>query len=164
VRFTRKIQRIPPRLPVEAVKTYEVRAPVKTHWTTVPCGHPDLDPPCEHHAVGWLTVLDPTVHGAQLNYIRLHSGRSYQDARTLPFDILEMLTIPDGMVALWFPAGQQCFREHKVPLEREPILVVRGGDWRGNPRGEQRVHVRRDDWVEDFAEHQQTLADRYNQG
>lgn len=164
MKIRRSTQRLQPRLPVGAVKTYAVIAPVRTHWRVVPCER--ADPECQRHADGWLVLLDPNdqLDRRRLDYIKLHSGRTFRDARTLPFDVLEMLTIPDTHIALYFPPGQQCFDEHRIPLEREPLLVVRGGDWRGNPRREKRVHATRDDWVNDFAEHQQTLADRFNQG
>ena len=72
---------------------------------------------------------------------------------------------PLGLTEFTFEAGQTCFVEHRVPLEREPLYVVRDGDWRGNPRGTApRIHTRPDDWVDDFAEHQQRLADRFEQG
>jgi hypothetical protein len=45
-----------------------------------------------------------------------------------------------------------------VPLERPELYVVRGGDWRGNPRGEVRRHSGPDSWVNDFAEHQDRIA------
>jgi hypothetical protein len=65
-----------------------------------------------------------------------------------------------------FPEGQECFRSstHRVPIEREPFFVVRDGDWRGNPRGTAAVNRRPDDWVDDFANHQQRIADARDQG
>ena len=44
------------------------------------------------------------------------------------------------------------------------LLVVRGGDWRGNPTGERRVHTRPEDWAEHLHEHTAELADRIEKG
>jgi hypothetical protein len=72
----------------------------------------------------------------------------------------------DGMIRFTFYAEQPCFAasRHRVPIEREPLYVVRGGDWRGNPRGEKTTHTRPEDWVDDFANHQDKLATRLAQG
>lgn len=158
MRFKRVVNRIEPRHQVTEVKTYSVAAPPATHWRTATC----IEVECKANAEGWLTVLDPNIHGAQLNYIRLHSGRSYAEV-TDPL-LRQEIGIPAGMVALWFAAGQKCFAEHRVPVWREPILIVRDGDWRGNPTGRSRSHVTRDNWVEDFAEHQDRVARQHERG
>ena len=58
-----------------------------------------------------------------------------------------------------FDAGQPCFQagQHRAPLEREPLYVVRGGDSRGNPTRFRRVHASADSWVDDFATNQDHL-------
>jgi len=143
--------RIAPRLPVEAVQTYAIRAPKGTHHRTASCAEAD----CPNLQHGWRSVIDEATDlgAAQATYIRRESGRKFTEERD-----------PAGLTVFTFEAWQRCFAEHTVPLEREPFYVVRGGDWRGNPRGEIRRHANGDDWVEDFAEHQQTLADRLEQG
>jgi hypothetical protein len=88
----------------------------------------------------------------QANYIGNHSGRAFK-AR-----------LENMMVVFTFPAGQQCFTEHRVPLEREPLYVVRGGDHRGNPREERRVHPRGSLWVEDMQERLGQLTDEIKKG
>lgn len=145
-------QRIAPNLPVGAVKTYGIRAPLQTHWRPATCAEVE----CLAYQRGWRTTVDvrSELGARQAYYIRMHSGRS--------FEVSEVNEL--GMVTFTFPAGQKCFQEHRVPLERPQIFVVRGGDWRGNPRGEFRRHVRAADWVDDFAEHQDKLADRFTQG
>ena len=40
-----------------------------------------------------------------------------------------------------FEAGQQCFTQHHVP-DRPQFFVVRDGDWRGNPTGQNRLHTK----------------------
>jgi len=145
------LTRITPALPVEAVQTYAIRAPKATHTRSGSCAEAD----CPNLQHGWRSVIDEATDlgAAQAAYIRRESGRKFTEERDLA-----------GLTVFTFEPWQRCFAEHIVPLEREPFYVVRGGDWRGNPRGEVRRHVRADDWVEDFAEHQQTLADRLEQG
>lgn len=86
-------------------------------------------------------------------HIRKVAGRRYTERKD-----------PSGMTLFAFDAGQKCFEKHHVPVGRPELFVVRGGDWRGNPRGERRRHTRPEFWVEDFALHQQAIADARNKG
>jgi hypothetical protein len=147
----RPIFRIDPRLPVGAMKTYAIVAPVTTHFRPASCAEVD----CDAYRNGWTTVIDTATDlgGKQANYIRLHAGRHFR------------ATEIGGMVTFTFPPGQSCFRTHQVRLDRPEHFLVRDGDWRGNPRGTSPYqHTRAADWVDDFANHQQRLADRLNQG
>lgn len=146
--------RIQPGLPAHAMKTYELRQPLDTHFRVATCAEVE----CEQWAHGWQTGLDLT-NAEQVwlaNWVRVRSG--------LVFKYTQL----DTKVIFTFPPGQQCLRSriqpHRVPLDREPVHIVRGGDWRGNPRQERRVHVRGKDWVDDFATHQDRLATRLEQG
>jgi hypothetical protein len=50
-------------------------------------------------------------------------------------------------------------------LDRAPLYVVRDGDHRGNPRGTRdRLHQNPGNWVDDFATHQQAIADEIKKG
>lgn len=148
----RPVTRITPQLPTHAMKTYGIVAPLTTHFREASCAEVG----CDAHLNGWKTVIDSSTElGArQLNYIRLHSGRKYNDVTGLG----------TTMVTLLFAAGQKCFRQHRMPLDREPLYVVRGGDWRGNPRGESLRHKNAENWLDDFANHQDRLATRLDQG
>ena len=142
--------RIPPQGPVQAYKTYELQAPLSTHWRPATCEEVD----CDAYRNGWVTKLDVSTElGArQAEYIRMRSGRTFHDVTPLN----------SALVELMFPAGQRCFRQHRVPLEREPLCIVRGGDWR-QQLGQRRV-LRADDWVDDFATHQDNLAQQIQKG
>lgn len=142
--------RIDAKLPIGAMRTYAVRAPLETHWRTASCQEVD----CEAYQNGWVTVLDLSTElgEQQARYIKFHSGRHYTVEENYP------------LVTLTFPPEQQCFRPHQLPLERDPVLIVRDGDWRGNPTGNRRVHTRVDDWVDDFATNQISVAERFNNG
>lgn len=142
--------RLDPQGPVHAYKTYALSSPLTSHTRVATCEEVD----CLNYANGWKTVLDvSTGHGQEASrYIAHHSGRRYRAVQQ------------GDTITFYFPPGQQCFTEHRLPLHREPLYVVRGGDWRGNPTGERMKHVRAADWVEDFALHQQRVADQHEKG
>lgn len=149
-----RLNRITPALPADAMTTYRIARPKGTHWRPARCAEVD----CAPYLHGWRTVIDESTEQgqAQAHYIRNVAGRGFTEARD-----------EAGLTVFTFAAGQACFaaHQHRAPLDREPLYVVRGGDWRGNPRGTQpRVHTRPEDWVDDFATHQITLADRLAQG
>lgn len=145
----------PPRaLPPELFKTFGIRRPAKTHWRPATC----VEVECDAHANGFRVTCDlRTVLGLdQARYIRDKAGRAF----THQF-------AEDGkVVAFTFPAGQKCFIDHRVPLERPALFVVRNGDHRGSGRRrpERRVFDRPDQWVDTFAEHQDRLATAAQRG
>lgn len=132
-----------PALPSQHFKTYEIIAPLKTHFRPATCEEFG----CEAWRNGWRTIV-PTDSGAA-QYIR--SGSSVRRF----VESTGALELAGGMAEFMFSPGQKCFAadKHRVPLEREPLYVARGGDARGNPLRERRVHTRAQDWQEDFAGH-----------
>ncbi len=139
------MNRITPVGPAHAYKTYSITSPISTHYRDGTCNEAG----CLAQRHGWQTTVDETTDlGArQAHYIRKQSGRRYVEHRS-----------EAGLTVFTFEAGQRCFATHKVPLQRPELYVVRGGDWRANPTGEQRIHANAQDWVEDFAEHQDRIA------
>jgi hypothetical protein len=143
--------RLDPAMPAGSYKTYQLSAPRSTHFRPATCA--DVD--CEAYLFGWQTTIDESTDlgRRQADYIRHKSARHFienQDGRLTVFT---------------FEPGQTCFAQHQVRLERPPLFIVRGGDWRGNPRGEQpRYHSRPEFWVEDFADHQAKLAEQLEKG
>jgi len=119
-------------------------APVATHHRVATCAEAG----CLRHQLGWQTVLDErTPDGARrAHYIRTAAGRTFREHPD-----------PSGLVVFTFPPGQRCFTRHHIPLEREPIYVVRGGDWRAHT-GQRRVHARPEHWVEDFSTNQDKIS------
>lgn len=138
--------RIQPQLPVQAFQTYQLYSPVATHYRTGTCEEAH----CRAYHKGWQTTVNETAElgQKQAHYIRKQSGRKYTE------------TNENGFTTFVFEAGQKCFAQHKVPLEREPHYIVKGGDWRGNPTGMRLKHTRADDWVDDFANHQDRIANQ----
>lgn len=135
-------------LPATAFKTYQIAAPVASHFRPASCEEAG----CLNYHNGWITKVPL---GSDLEDLVKQSGRHW--------------TLRDQVgaeVAYHFPAGTTCFNvsTHKVPLERPALFVVRDGDHRGNPSGRVYRHTRPADWVEDFAEHQDGVATARNQG
>jgi hypothetical protein len=115
-------------------KTYEIDKKGSPRDEPARC----VDVDCLAYLNGWTTRVDESTQlgEAQAYYIRYQSGRRYSEDR-------------DGELTVFrFRAGQRCFKEHRAPL-----YLVRGGDHRGNPRGERRVHTQPEHWVEDLHEH-----------
>jgi hypothetical protein len=149
-----QINRLLPAGDAAAYKTYELAVPLQTHWRPASCAEVD----CPHHLRGWVTTIDETsaLGQMQAGHIRHHAGRAYTEARG-----------EHGMTVFTFPAGQRCFAsaDHRVPLEREPLWLVRGGDWRGNPLRIRTVrHTRAEDWRDDFGEHQDRIVETIERG
>ena len=137
--------RAPPLLPAGAMKSYTVAAPLATHWRPATCAEAE----CGAFVNGWVTVVPADSPAAE--YIRHDKTRSWREERR-----------DGGLAAFTFPPGQQAFasreHEHRIPTGRPERFIVRGGDWRGNPRGDFYEHARPDEWVEDFALHQDRIA------
>lgn len=149
----RKLNRIQPALGAEYMKTYAVEAPVDTHWRRATCEEVQ----CEQQERGWKMQIDLSseLGQKQAYYIKYQSGRHFTHEKLNN----------EGMVELVFPPGQTCFREHKVRLDREERYVVKGGDFRGNPRGiPTRVHTRPELWVEDFQTNQEAIKEAQRKG
>jgi len=148
----RQLNREVPRIGAEHYKTYQVVSPRATHYRPATCTEVDCGP----HVNGWKTILDEATQQGLAHYIRKDSGRKFTEERT-----------EAGLTVFTFEPGQMCFAAagHQVPLERDPIYRVKGGDWRGNPRGiTARVHKRAGDWVDDFATHQMGIAEQIQKG
>ena len=138
-----------PLLPASAYKTYSIVAPLATHHRPATCAEVD----CPNYLNGWqvrVEGLPPEL----LCDARAH-GR-HREVR-----------VAEGETWLVYEAGQPCFKasEHRTRLDQPELFLVRGGDHRGNPRRTPtRRHTRPEHWVEDFAEHQQGLADVAERG
>lgn len=127
--------------PPQAYLTYAMTAPLRTHWRRATCAEFE----CASYLNGWLTVLPSD--DARCDYIRQASGRRFTECAA-----------EAGMTEFRFEPGQVCFGEsdHRVPVGRPPLYVVRHGDWRAwKPL---RRHGDADGWVNDLYEHEQQLA------
>ena len=154
----RQINRPAPLMPARAYKTYTVAAPIRTHWREVTCAEA---PHCKEYVNGWLTVVDERAVGEtgnlaerQAYYIRHDKTRSYVESQD-----------SSGHTVFDFAPGQKPFPPHEthyIKTDRPEIYLVKPGDHRTN--GTPFTHTRSDDWVEDFAIHQQTISDEIKKG
>ncbi|MFF3511531.1 hypothetical protein [Streptomyces sp. NPDC002573] len=141
------MNRIDPAMPVGAYQTYSITSPrdVQVRAACEQAG-------CQAWQHGWESAIDERTDlgRTQAAYIRTQSGRTFREMKR-----------GDGLTVFRFEPYQRCFAEHRT---RPEIYLVRDGDWRGNPTGRQRQHTSPDDWVEDFGEHQQRIADQQQKG
>ena len=144
--------RVPPALPAAAMKTYQIAAPLATHWRPATCEEAE----CLAYLHGWQTSCDESTElgQRQVAYIRHDKTRKHAERRA-----------ETGLTVFEFGPGQKCFRPHRVPNTRPERFLVTGGDWRGNPLGTRpREHARPDDWVEDMAESLDEIRTRHERG
>jgi hypothetical protein len=143
--------RLDPVAPAAAYQTFQVAAPLSTHWRPGTCAEAG----CTAHLHGWQTSVDETTDlgQRQAHYIRHDTTRRHTERRA-----------DTGLTVFAFEPGQTCFGgQHRIRLDREERFLIRGGDWRGNPRGDRRETTAAG-WVDDFGEHQETLADQFGKG
>jgi hypothetical protein len=147
--FEQAVNRIEPKGSPEQYKTYAIVSPMDTHTRVASCAEVD----CPNYLNGWRTTLDLStdIGKMQARYIRDKSGRAFE-------------VISDSPLVLEFRAGQKCFTEHRVPLHREPLYVIRGGDYRGNPMALPVVQRSERDWLDDFGDHQQKIRQARERG
>lgn len=141
--FRRPLNRPDPVLPVQAMKTYAIHAPLSTHWRTISC----QEAGCLAQHNGFATKVDEATElgQRQAGFIRYRSGKPYRETRE------------GGITVFTFPPGVECFVQHKTRRARPSLFVVRRGDWRGH-FGTQTIHTSPDAWKDDFASHQDRLA------
>lgn len=145
----------------EDYQTYQVKAPKPTHFRPATCEEVD----CPNWRHGFMTLCDEsTEDGARrAAYIRQDKTRSCSEQRG--FDHPDHQIDPSITVFVYRP-GQECFAraEHALPNGRPELYVLRGGDLRGNPTQKLRQFRNPQDWVDDFGEHQNKLADLLQKG
>jgi hypothetical protein len=136
----------PPRVgPVHAYKTFQVLSPIETHFEETTCDQVE----CKAHVNGWQSFIDEgTEQGQQqAHYIRRQSGRGFSEDRN-----------EAGMTVFTFGAGQECFATHQQKTDRPQHFLLHNG------RRDPYLFDRPDQWVDDFAGHQDQLAARLNKG
>jgi hypothetical protein len=145
-----ELNRPQPKLPAEAMTTFRIVQP-RDQRVISACEVIG----CEKWAQGWDVVLNPSISVEARAIEVIRSGSTRRTFRELP-------ALPGAAVVVFrFESGQRCFDEHRT---RPQVFIKRGGDWRGNPRQEMRRHASGADWQEDFALHQQRLAEAAQRG
>lgn len=136
------------KLPAHLRKTFHWITPSDTHYRIVDCATAAEAGQCRHYEAGFLLPIDVVNKELQKAQLKEAGYRFWEG------DAPAQEGYPTGLKVFFFPPGQRCLasREnpHRLSLERPPFLIVQGGDWRGNPRNEKKVHTRIDDWVNDL--------------
>lgn len=145
-----RVNRVTPKLPPQFLKSYVLLSP---HDRTVIAACSEVG--CKHWKEGWVSAVDEWTATGKMQAEYFRSGRSGREFRELPG------RTADGKTVFRFAPWQRCFREHRTNPER---YLVRGGDYRGNPRRESRLHKNPADWLEDFTEHQGRLLEAIKRG
>lgn len=147
--------RIPPAMGAEHYKTYQWTAPLETHWRRGTCEEIE----CTDFIHGFVVTVDVSndLGARQYQYLtKIDKDRSPSIQKVEQF-----------MFKFLYKPGTPCMNrgKHRVPIGRDPLFLVRGGDWRGNPRQTPTIiHRNAEEWVEDFAGHQQGLAEMIKRG
>jgi hypothetical protein len=141
------VQRIAPLLPATAMKTFEVRMPLSTHFRPASCQESD----CNHWRDGWVTGFSDVDLPHKWEAAQTYGGIAHR--RGLRFTVQRV----GNTVTFTFPPGQQCIEGHRVAIDRPPLYIARDGDWRGNPRKVSRLHANAQDFREDWL----TTEDRF---
>lgn len=144
-----KMNRLPPQGRVQDYKTYQIVAPLKTHWRPATCAEVN----CPQYEKGWQVRVENLT--PEMLHAAKTCGRKYSELR-----------VADGETWLVYEAGQSCFRasQHRVKLDRQEIYIARDGDWRGNPTGRVLKHTRPENWVDDFQSNSEKLIDLRERG
>jgi hypothetical protein len=119
--FTRTLNRVEPKLPVTAMRTHAIFAPVDTHFRPATCAEIG----CLAFHNGW--SFDTAGQNADVIALAKQSGRRHRVERDET----------TGTEVLHFEAGQPCFKAsgHRMRVDRPELFIVRSGDHRGNPDG-----------------------------
>lgn len=143
------MNRLPPQGRVQDYKTYQIAAPLKTHWRPATCAEVS----CPQHEKGWQVRVESLT--PEMLHAARTSGRKYTE-----------LHVKEGETWLVYEAGQACFRasQHRVKLDLQEIYIARDGDWRGNPTGRVHKHTRPEFFLEDMNENQGKLAEIRERG
>jgi len=151
-----RLNRITPRLGPEYYQSYTMSLPLSTHWRPATCEEVD----CPDFINGFVLTVDTSTDLGQKQYYYVTHDKSRKYSMQRLNQYTYKFIYGPGNNPFAGPA-----HEHRLPIGREPYWLVRGGDWRGNPRGiETRVHTKPEFWVEDCADNQQKLAEFEKRG
>jgi hypothetical protein len=154
-KFHIELNRIQPLLPPQHYKTYSARAPLSTHWRPATCEEVD----CEDYRYGFVTTIDVGTELGQRQFDFL-TKRDKKRSHTRQ-------NVGNGLWKFVYKPGTICmkYQDHRVPIGMPPLLLVVPGDWRGNPMHAPTIRHRSvENWVEDFALHQDRLAETAKRG
>lgn len=157
-----------------AYKTFGIKAPISTHYRPATCAEmcdradtlrreglndDATAADCGPHRNGWATTV--MCGSGDEAFVRRVCAGEVDGLRRHFIEVPQ----PNGFVQLVFDAGQPCFRvgQHKLRVDRPELYIVRGGDWRAQTSPTHR-YDRADQWVDDFACHQDRLKTEAERG
>lgn len=147
----RPLNRIEPAAGPQHFQTYRISAPSATHRRRATCAEVD----CEKRRKGFRAQFDVSTVAGKENALWVERGNHRP--------LLYGRTVAGNLVTYTFPAGQDCFDVHSMPLEREPFYIVQGGDHRGNPRGIAPQRLSERSFIEHCQENQAAVIQRISQ-
>jgi len=139
------VSRTEPIGPPQAYKTYTMRFPLKTHWRRATCEEVE----CEQYKFGFATTADVSTELGRKQYYYITHDKERSSS---------MQKIGPTISKFVFGPGQRCFAsaKHRVRIERIPQTLLVPGDFRQRT-GTPRIFNRPEDWVDDFANHQDRI-------
>lgn len=147
----------PRRFGPELYRTYGIVSPLATHWRAATCAEVD----CANWVHGFRVTCDlrTDLGVRQARYVRDTAWERKQ-----PFQ--HAWTEQGRVITFIFQAGQPCFTSHRLPVGRPALFIARNGDHRGAGRRtlDRRRYDRPDQWVDDFATHQDKLSTAARRG
>lgn len=157
MKWSNQYNRLVPEAGPEHFKTFSQRAPLSTHWRMATCEEYE----CEKFLNGFVLNINLSTDLGQQQF---HYVTKVDRSRRGTFQRLS-----EHLVRVTYGPGNPCFEpeksSHRIPIGRPPLLLVTGGDFRGNPRGiPVRQHRTPEDWADEFANHTNKLADRIKRG
>lgn len=142
--------------PPDKRKTFVWDTPSDSHYRTLNCAQAAEVGECNHYAKGFVLPITDRAELQPTKDQMTAMGYTYTEGDP-PVHLAE--SFPKGTRFLVFPPEQRCMNSykvpHRVPLDHDPILSVRGGDFRyftGNDKN----NLRSDSWV---AELQNTVGE-----
>lgn len=134
-------------MPVGSYKTYRSSSPLATHYRKATCEEVD----CPAYMNGWsYKVSDLT--GELVDAIK-RSGKNWRRVK---------LTEEEDYLV--FDSGQQCFDTHQVSLDRPAFYYVGRGHSSVFRTRNAFQHRRAEDWIDDFATHQNRIIEAIERG
>lgn len=152
------------RLPPHRRKTFVYDTPAQTHFRQASCAEAAARGECNNYAQGFAIPIEP---GEDIeDYERKLTASGYTFSRgDAPPHMAD--AYPAGTRWLVFPPEQRCLKSfkapHRIPLDHDPILSIRGGDFR-HFTGDNTHLTRMDDWVDALRTTTDKLHDEIEKG
>lgn len=151
--------RVEPRLPAKVFRTYAISTPIEDSYRSATCQEVE----CPNYLNGWVINADlSTARGQKQAHLIEKLDKKYTTHKGYMIDQNGVAKEAPTYTAYVFEAGQSCWNPHRVRTQKPEVYTVRDGDHRD--LGNQRIHTRPEDWVDDLQNNQQALIERHERG